>query len=222
MTQEKLKQAVAEYVLDKVPLQGVVGVGTGSTVNAWIDALGDRRAHIEAAVASSEATAERLKAVGIPLVPLNGADVTVYIDGADEVNPYFQLIKGGGGALAREKIIAAASRRFVVMVDESKLVQELGRAFPLPIEVIPMARGLVARECIKLGGQPVYREGFVTDNGNVILDVHHLPLAEPIKMSQRLNQIPGVVCHGCFDQVIPDDVFCAMRNGEVKRLEMVS
>lgn len=218
-----LKRAVAEATMAQLPpLQGVIGVGTGSTVNAWLDLLATsgQRAGIEAAVASSVATAERLKAIGIPVVDLNGVDVRLYIDGADEINPDFQLIKGGGGALTREKIIATSARHFVVMADHRKCVDQLGRAFPLPIEVVPMARGLVARECIKLGGQPVYREGVVTDNGGVILDVHHLDLREPLAMDKRLNQMVGVICHGLFVQRPADQIFCAQADGTVKELEV--
>ena len=215
----ELKKAVANAVLAKVPLHGVIGVGTGSTVEAWIAGLAHRKADIEAAVASSERTAKQLKAMGIPVVDLNGVDVNIYIDGADEVNDRLQMIKGGGGALTREKIVATSAKRFVLMVDYSKRVKRLGVDFPLPIEVIPMARGLVARACIKLGGQPVYRKDVITDNGHVILDVHHLNLDEPLTMAQRLNQIPGVVCHGLFASITPDVMFCANKDGAIETIE---
>lgn len=217
-TTEPLKQAVAQAAIERIPLQGIIGVGTGSTVNAWLDALAGQRAKIEAAVASSNESAKRLQALGIPVIDLNGVDLHCYIDGADEINPDFQMIKGGGGALTREKIIAASAKNFWVLVDHHKCVKRLGK-HPLPIEVIPMARGLVARECIKLGGQPVYREGMVTDSGHVILDVHGLDLSEPMAMEKRLNQITGVVCHGLFANRAADHVLCAMANGEVVALE---
>lgn len=192
------KRRAAEAALEFLPQDEVIGVGTGSTVNFFIDCLGALRQRIKGAVASSVATAERLQAQGIDLVDLNDAGtLSVYIDGADEATAHCQLIKGGGGALTREKIIAAASRQFVCIADESKLVGRLG-AFPLPVEVIPMARSYVAREIVALGGRPVYRHGFVTDNGNIILDVHGLDIVEPIKLEQTLNNIAGVVSNGLF------------------------
>lgn len=192
------KRRAAEAALEFLPQDEVIGVGTGSTVNFFIDCLGALRQRIKGAVASSVATAERLQAQGIDLVDLNDAGtLSVYIDGADEATAHRQLIKGGGGALTREKIIAAASRQFVCIADESKLVGRLG-AFPLPVEVIPMARSYVAREIVALGGRPVYRHGFVTDNGNIILDVHGLDIVEPIKLEQTLNNIAGVVSNGLF------------------------
>lgn len=192
------KRRAAEAALEFLPQDEVIGVGTGSTVNFFIDCLGALRQRIKGAVASSVATAERLQAQGIDLVDLNDAGtLSVYIDGADEATAHRQLIKGGGGALTREKIIAAASRQFVCIADESKRVGRLG-AFPLPLEVIPMARSYVAREIVALGGRPVYRHGFVTDNGNIILDVHGLDIVEPIKLEQTINNIAGVVSNGLF------------------------
>ncbi|HET8706517.1 MAG TPA: ribose-5-phosphate isomerase RpiA, partial [Pseudomonadales bacterium] len=174
------------------------GVGTGSTANFFIDALADIKHKIEGAVASSEATAQRLKKHGIPVFDLNSvSELPVYVDGADEADGYLALIKGGGGALTREKIVAAVADKFICIADQSKWVSVLGK-FPLPVEVIPMARSYVAREIVKLGGDPVYREGFVTDNGNIILDVHNLVIAEPIKLEQQLNNIVGVVTNGLF------------------------
>ena len=192
------KRRAAEAALEFLPQDGVIGVGTGSTVNFFIDCLGSVRQRIQGAVASSVATATRLQAQGIDLVDLNDAGtLSVYVDGADEATAQRQLIKGGGGALTREKIIAAASRQFVCIADESKLVPRLG-AFPLPVEVIPMARSYVAREIVALGGHPAYRQGFTTDNGNVILDVHGLDILEPIRLEQALNNIAGVVSNGLF------------------------
>ena len=192
------KRRAAEAALEFLPQDEVIGVGTGSTVNFFIDCLGAVRQRIKGAVASSVATAKRLQAQGIELVDLNEAGtLPVYIDGADEATAHRQLIKGGGGALTREKIIAAASRQFVCIADESKLVGRLG-AFPLPVEVIPMARSYVAREIVALGGRPAYRQGFTTDNGNVILDVHGLDILEPIRLEQALNNIAGVVSNGLF------------------------
>ncbi|HEX2797206.1 MAG TPA: ribose-5-phosphate isomerase RpiA [Immundisolibacter sp.] len=192
------KRRAGEAALEFLPQDEVIGVGTGSTVNFFIDCLGALGQRIKGAVASSVATAERLQAQGVDLVDLNDAGtLSVYIDGADEATAHRQLIKGGGGALTREKIIAAASRQFVCIADESKLVGRLG-AFPLPVEVIPMARSYVAREIVALGGRPVYRHGIVTDNGNIILDVHGLDIVEPIKLEQTLNNIAGVVSNGLF------------------------
>jgi ribose 5-phosphate isomerase A len=198
MTKDEMKKAVAEAALEYVEVGGVIGVGTGSTANFFIDALARLKNKIDGTVASSVATAERLKSHGIPVLELNEVDgLSVYVDGADESNHYLQLIKGGGGALTREKIVAAASKKFVCIADESKLVDMLG-AFPLPIEVIPMARSYIAREMVKLGGNPVLRQGFTTDNGNVILDVHNLEIMEPARLEAELNNIPGVVTNGLF------------------------
>jgi ribose 5-phosphate isomerase A len=196
-TQDAMKKQAAEAALAYVE-DGIVGVGTGSTVNHFIDALAGIKGRIEGAVSSSVASTERLKGHGIPVYDLNAVgELSVYVDGADESNAQLQLIKGGGGALTREKIVAAASRQFVCIADESKLVKVLG-AFPLPVEVIPMARSYVARELVQLGGTPVWREGFVTDNGNLILDVQHLEILEPAKLEQTINNIAGVVTVGIF------------------------
>ena len=198
MTPDEKKQQVAKAALEHVVMDTVIGIGTGSTANYFIDALATIKHKIEGAVASSNTTAERLKSHGIPVLELNNVDeISVYIDGADESNQYLHLIKGGGGALTREKIVAAVSKRFVCIADDSKLVEVLGK-FPLPIEVIPMARSYVARELVKMGGKPVWREGFVTDNGNIILDVHNLQITEPVKLETQLNEITGVVTNGLF------------------------
>ncbi|MBI3563243.1 MAG: ribose-5-phosphate isomerase RpiA [Gammaproteobacteria bacterium] len=198
MTQDEMKQAVAKAALDYVETGTVIGIGTGSTANYFIDQLADIKHKIEGVVASSNASAERLKKHGIPVFDLNAVnEISVYIDGADEVNRHLHLIKGGGGALTREKIVAAVSKRFVCIADESKWVDVLGK-FPLPVEVIPMARSYVARELAKLGGQPVWREGFITDNGNLILDVHNLRIMEPTKLEETINHITGVVTNGLF------------------------
>jgi ribose 5-phosphate isomerase A len=198
MNQDEMKQAAARAALEHLPAGCVVGVGTGSTANFFITELARIRNRVEAAVASSDASAQRLKAAGIPVLDLNSIiELPVYVDGADEVSPQLAMIKGGGGALTREKIVAAVARKFVCIADHTKLVDVLGK-FPLPIEVIPMARVYVARECVKLGGQPAWREGFVTDNGNVILDVHNLRILAPTDLESRLNQIAGVVTNGLF------------------------
>ena len=202
MTQDELKQAVAkaarDYVADTVPAGAIIGVGTGSTANFFIDALADLKDRIGATVASSEATKRRLESHGIRVLDLNEVDsMPVYVDGADEITAKLEMVKGGGGALTREKIVAAVADKFVCVCDESKLVGTLGK-FPLPVEVIPMARAYVARELVKLGGQPKLREGFVTDNGNVILDVHGLAIADPAGFETTLNGIVGVVTNGLF------------------------
>jgi ribose 5-phosphate isomerase A len=197
INQDEMKRQAAAAALAHVE-GGIIGVGTGSTVNHFIDALATIKGRIEGAVSSSEASTERMKGHGIPVYDLNAVgDLSLYVDGADESNARLQLIKGGGGALTREKIVAAASRRFVCIADETKLVDVLGR-FPLPVEVIPMARSYVARELVKLGGTPVWREGFVTDNGNLILDVQGLEILEPDKLEQQINNIAGVVTVGIF------------------------
>jgi len=198
MSKEELKKRVAIAALDYVEFGTVIGVGTGSTANHFIDALAGIKNKIEGTVASSVASATRLKGHGIEVLDLNAAgELSLYVDGADEATRHLHLIKGGGGALTREKIVAAASRKFVCIADDSKLVDVLG-AFPLPIEVIPMARSYVARQIVKLGGTPVLREGFTTDNGNVILDVHNLKIMEPARLEAELNNIPGVVTNGLF------------------------
>lgn len=193
-----MKKAAALAALDYLPGDGIVGVGTGSTANFFIAELARVKHRLEGAVASSEATAERLRQLGIAVLDLNSVDaLPVYVDGADEVTRALAMVKGGGGALTREKIVAAVARRFVCIADESKLVDVLGR-FPLPVEVIPMARAYVAREIVKLGGTPVWRQGFVTDNGNAILDVHQLDILKPVELEMALNQIAGVVTNGLF------------------------
>jgi ribose 5-phosphate isomerase A len=198
MKQEQLKQEVARAALEFVERDTVIGVGTGSTVNCFIDALADSKIRIEAAVSSSAATTRRLQDHGIKVLDLNQAGgLELYVDGADEFDAHRRLIKGGGGALTREKIVAAASRQFICIVDESKRAGVLG-SFPLPIEVIPMARSLVARKLVGLGGQPEWREGFTTDNGNWILDVHNLDLVDPVAMERSINDLPGVVTCGLF------------------------
>jgi len=196
--QEQQKRLAAQAAIHYVEDGSIVGVGTGSTVMHFIDELGKIRDRIQAAVSSSEKSTAALKALGIDIIDLNTAgELGVYIDGADECDPHKNLIKGGGAALTREKIIAAASKKFVCMIDPSKRVDVLGQ-FPLPIEVIPMARSYVARQLVKLGGQPVWRDGVITDNGNVILDVHGMRIADPPALEEELNQITGVVCVGLF------------------------
>ena len=197
--QDQKKRAVAEAALAHLPKGGILGVGTGSTVNFLIDILPILQ--LEGAVASSKATEERLKAVGIEVIELNHvASLDAYADGADEINRHLHMIKGGGAALTREKIVASVAKEFICIVDESKWVTELGRAFPVPVEVIPMARSSVARKIVALGGDPVYREGVVTDNGNVILDVFNLNILNSIEMETLINNIPGVVTNGIFAQ----------------------
>ncbi|MBL8491641.1 MAG: ribose-5-phosphate isomerase RpiA [Rhodocyclaceae bacterium] len=202
MTQDELKRAVAaaarDYVAEHLPLGGIIGVGTGSTANFFIDQLAELRDRLDGAVASSEATRKRLEGHGIRVLELNDvADLPIYVDGADEITPALAMIKGGGGALTREKIVAAVAKTFVCVCDESKLVDRLGR-FPLPVEVIPMAAAHVARQLRRLGGQPTPREGFVTDNGNLILDVAGLAIDDAPDMETRINQIVGVVTNGLF------------------------
>ncbi len=203
LSQDALKRAVAaaavEYTLTRIDDKSIIGIGTGSTANCYIDLLAAHKAKIYGTVASSEASAERLRGHGIPVYDLNAVDeVTIYVDGADETNPHLELIKGGGAALTREKIVAAVAREFLCIADESKWVDHLG-TFPLPVEVVPMARSHVARQLVKLGGDPVYRLGVLTDNGNVILDVHHLcPISPARELEEKLNNITGVVTNGLF------------------------
>ena len=217
MDQNAKKQAAAAAALEAVELEGFIGIGTGSTANCFIDLLAHRRHDFEGAVASSEASAERLRAHGIPVLELNGVgDLAYYVDGADEANRHGHLIKGGGGALTREKIVAAASRTFVCIVDDTKLVDHLGR-FPLPVEVIGMARSYVARELVKLGGQPELRHGFTTDNGNPILDVYGLEIREPEALESAINQIAGVVTNGLF-AARGADILLVAGDGGVERI----
>ncbi len=214
MTQDEMKKAVAEAALEYVVPGEIIGVGTGSTANFFIDALATIKSQVKGAVASSEATAERLRGHGIEVMDLNSVNsMSIYVDGADESNNQLHLIKGGGGALTREKIVAAVADKFICIADESKLVDVMGE-FPLPVEVIPMAQSHVAREIIKqIGGQPVLREGFTTDNGNVILDVRNLKLMEPAKIEQQLNNIVGVVTNGLFALRPADTLLLGTPNG---------
>ena len=196
-TKEEKKQAVAKAALKHLPKGGILGVGTGSTVNFLIELLPELQ--LEAAVASSEVTAQRLKKLGIEVVDMNSVGgLDAYVDGADEIDRHMHMIKGGGAALTREKIVASIAKKFVCIVDDSKWVGQLGHDFPLPVEVIPMARSAVARKIVALGGDPVYREGVVTDNGNVILDVHNFNILNALELEKTLNSIPGVVCNGIF------------------------
>lgn len=198
MNQEQKKRQAAEAALHYVVDGGYLGVGTGSTVNYFIEQLAGIKHRIEGAVATSAATEKLLRQYHIPVVPLNSVnDLPVYIDGADEATRHLHLIKGGGGALTREKIVAAASKKFICIIDDTKLVDVLGK-FPLPVEVIPMAQSYVGRELARLGGQPVLRQGFTTDNGNIIIDVHHLSIMEPADLESKLNNIAGVVTNGLF------------------------
>lgn len=217
MTQNTGKQAAARAALEFVKAGEVLGVGTGSTVNFLIDALATSGIEVAGAVSSSNESSNRLKAAGIPVLDLNDVgDIETYIDGADETNHRRQLIKGGGAALTREKIIAAAARRFVCIADDSKLVDTLG-AFPLPVEIIPMARAYVSRELTRLGGRPVWREKVVTDNGNHILDVHGLRIADPVSLETAINQITGVVTVGLF-AARPADLVILGGTGGITRL----
>ena len=221
MTQDELKQAVADTALDyiqpRLENDTILGIGTGSTANLFIDALARIKGQINGTVASSEVSAQRLKSHGIPVYELNTVNqVDFYVDGADESNRALQLIKGGGAALTREKIVSAVAREFICIADESKLVHTLGE-FPLPVEVIPMARSHVARELVKLGGDPIYREGVVTDNGNVILDVYNFSIAQPLSIEGEINNITGVVTNGLF-ALRPADVLFLGTNEGVKAL----
>ena len=215
-TQDEKKQAAAQAALKHLPKGGILGVGTGSTVNFLIELLPELQ--LEAAVASSEATAQRLKKLGIEVfyfIHVGGLDA--YVDGADEIDRHMHMIKGGGAALTREKIVASIAKKFVCIVDDSKWVDQLGRDFPLPVEVIPMARSAVARKIVSLGGDPVYREGVVTDNGNVILDVFNLNILNALELEKTLNNIPGVVCNGIFAINKADIAVVATDNGIEER-----
>ena len=219
MSQNEGKRRSAEKAAEYIEDGMVVGVGTGSTVNFFIDALAARKADVPGAVSSSEASTRRLQAIGIPVLNLNDTGtLSIYVDGADESDAHLRLIKGGGGALTREKIVAAASRSFVCIVDESKLVPVLGK-FPLPVEVIPMARSYVARELVRRGGQPVLRENFTTDNGNVILDVRNLHITDPVGLETDLNQLAGVVSVGLFARRPADRLIAGSPGGGVRELK---
>ena len=216
MNQNEMKKIAAQAALNYIEPDTIVGVGTGSTIDYFIAALATIKHKIEGAVASSIATEKKLRAQGINVFDLNVVnEVPVYVDGADEVDENLCLVKGGGGALTREKIIATAAKKFICVVDASKQVKILAKQFPLPIEVIPMARSLVARELVKLGGSPVYRDGFVTDNGNIILDVFDLEILEPLKWENILNNIVGVVEHGLFAKRPADALLVCDENGKV-------
>ncbi len=222
MTQDELKQSVAlaaaEHIKPHLEDKMIIGVGTGSTANYFIDELAKLKGYFDGAIASSEATAQRLKGHNIPVYDLNEVDeITFYIDGADEADPTLSLIKGGGGALTREKIVAACSKTFICIADQSKKVEFLGH-FPLPVEVIPMARSYVARELVKLGGDPVYRQGFTTDNGNIILDVHGLKISQPKALEETINQITGVVTNGLFANRGADILLLSSESG-VEKIE---
>ncbi|MGI9303241.1 MAG: ribose-5-phosphate isomerase RpiA [Gammaproteobacteria bacterium] len=213
MNKEQMKTRAAEAALEYVDIDDVVGVGTGSTTNYFIDALAGIKNKIDGAVASSVATAERLQGHGIRVLELNHTgDLPVYVDGADEITRHLHMIKGGGGALTREKVVAAASRKFVCIADQSKLVEVLGE-FPVPVEVIPMARSFVARRLVRHDAAPELREGFETDNGNVILDVHNLKIMNPVKLEAELNGIPGVVTVGIFAQRAADVLLLGAEDG---------
>jgi len=210
--QDELKRAAAKAALEEIPHDTIIGVGTGSTVNFFIDLLAEHKIPIQGAVASSKETESRLKAQNIPVVEINEGPISVYIDGADECNHHCQLVKGGGGALTGEKIIAAVAKTFICIIDDSKYVLQLG-GFPLPVEVIPMARSYVARELVKLGGNPVLREDYLTDHGNQILDVHSLEIMQPIHLEETLNNITGVVTNGLFAKRGADKVIKANKLG---------
>lgn len=213
MTQDEMKKNAAWAALEFIPRNTVVGVGTGSTVNHFIDALASIKHDIKGAVSSSEQSTVRLKALGIEVLDLNTIDsFSVYVDGADEINSQKHMIKGGGAALTREKIVAAVADKFICIVDSTKQVDVLGK-FPLPVEVIPMAASHVARQLVKLGGKPVLREGVTTDNGNVILDVHQLSITDPLQLEQQINNIVGVVCNGIFAKRAADMVLVGDASG---------
>ena len=213
MTQDELKKAVGQAAVKYVKPDTIVGVGTGSTVNHFIDALAEIKDQIIGAVSSSEQSTEKLKSYGIEVFDLNSVDqLDVYIDGADEITPHMAMIKGGGAALTREKIVAAVAKEFICIADSSKRVDVLGN-FPLPVEVIPMARSYVARELVKLGGDPVYRQGVITDNGNVILDVHNMKILDPKAMEEKINAIVGVVTNGLFACRGADKLLLGTSNG---------
>lgn len=213
MTQDEQKRAAAQAAIQYVPADCVIGVGTGTTANYFIDELAKIKHKIEGAVASSEATAQRLSGYGIKVLDLNSVDLLpVYVDGTDEITEHLHMIKGGGGALTREKIVAAVAKKFICIADQGKLVNILGK-FPLPVEVIPMAQSYVARELTRLGGQPTLRQGFITDNGNIILDVRDLQILNPIELEATLNQITGIVTNGLFARRGADMLLLGVDNG---------
>lgn len=217
MLKDQMKKNAAIAALEYIEAGTILGVGTGSTVNFFIDELAKVKHKIEAAVSSSKQSTERLKRLGIQIIDLNTADdIPIYVDGVDEVNHHLQMIKGGGGALTGEKIVASVAQKFICIADQDKLVETLG-IFPVAVEVIPTARSYVAREIVKLGGNPQYREGFISDWGNVILDVYHLPLLEPLKMEETLNNITGVVTNGIFAKNAADITLLGMQDGSVKK-----
>ena len=224
MNQDELKSAIgrkaAEFIEPNLTRDTIIGVGTGSTANFFIDTLAKSRHKFDGAIASSEATANRLKGQGIAVYDLNDIDeMLYYVDGADESNSNLQLIKGGGGALTREKIVASVAREFICIIDESKQVEVLGE-FPLPVEIIPMARSAVARKLVALGGQPVYRQGVVTDNGNVILDVHGLKITDPVTLEDEINAITGVVTQGLFAKRPADLLLVARATGQLDEISL--
>lgn len=213
MKRDELKKSVGWAALKYVQPSTIVGVGTGSTTEHFIDALGSVKHQIEGVISSSEASSAKLKSLGIPLFNLNDVDsLDIYVDSADEINGRMQMIKGGGGALTREKIIAAVARRFICIADASKLVDMLGN-FPIPVEVIPMARAWVARELVRLGSFPKYRQGVITDNGNIILDVHHLKILNAVALEEQINNIPGVVTVGLFARRCADIALISSEHG---------
>ncbi|WP_018300446.1 ribose-5-phosphate isomerase RpiA [Fangia hongkongensis] len=217
-SQDEMKLKVAQSALEYITPGMNVGVGTGSTVNYFIDELVKIKSKINLTVSSSEESTRRLKAHGFEVVDLNYIDkLDIYIDGADEANKYRELIKGGGAALTREKICRVSSEKFICIIDQSKLVRQLG-SFPLPVEVIPAARSYVARELVKLGGQPAYREGVTTDNGNIILDVHNFKIDNPLQMENKINQIVGVVCNGIFAANPADVILMATQDGQIETI----
>ena len=218
MASDNLKKKIAEAAISHLGDTQVIGIGTGSTANLFIAALAPYVDQLEGAVASSEASAQKLREIGIEVLELNHTgSLDLYVDGADEFDSHRRLVKGGGGALTQEKIVAAASKKFICIADSNKQVPLLGR-FPLPVEVIPMARSYVARELVKLGGQPVYRSGFVSDNGNPILDVHNLDITDPITLEQQINQLPGVVCNGLFALRPADLIITTDNHGQIIEL----
>lgn len=221
MDSDQLKQKVAQAAVQYVEEGSILGVGTGSTVNHFIDALAAASIQLDGAVSSSVETEKRLRAAGYDVLDLNSAgQLSLYVDGADEINDDCQMVKGGGGALTREKIVAAASTKFLCIAETRKHVKLLGKAFPLPVEVIPMARSLVARKIVELGGDPDYREGVVTDNGNIILDVYNLPIPDPVAMERTLNNLPGVVCNGLFAQQHAHIALLADPEGNIQTLKL--